>query len=106
MKLLVIFVTCPEADQAANLATILVQENLVACGNILPGVRSIYRWEGKIKDEAEVLLLLKTEEGKYPALEKRIKALHPYQLPEIVAFAADRGLPAYFEWVESATQKP
>lgn len=106
MSTRLVFVTCPSPDVAANLAKSLVEERLAACGNIIPGLRSIYRWEGKVHDEAECLLLLKTTAGGYPALEARVKALHPYDVPEILAVTAAAGLPAYVQWVAASLQAP
>jgi periplasmic divalent cation tolerance protein len=104
METFLVFVTCPEADQAANLAKILVEERLAACGNILPALRSIYVWENRVHDENEALLLLKTTAAVYPRLEARIKALHPYQVPEIVAVNLEKGLPAYLQWVADSVR--
>ena len=104
MMTLLVFVTCPDPEQAASLATILVEERLAACGNILSGMRSIYRWEDKIHDGKETLLLLKTTADVYPRLETRLKALHPYEVPEIIAVDLVKGLPAYLAWVTESVQ--
>lgn len=106
MSTRLVFVTCPSPDMAANLAKSLVEERLAACGNIISGLRSIYRWEGQVHDETECLLLLKTTAGGYPALESRVKALHPYEVPEILSVAVDAGLPAYVQWVADSLQGP
>lgn len=104
MDHLLILVTCPDAPKAAAIARTLVEERLVACGNLIPGLRSIYRWEGAINDETESLLLLKTTTANYAAVESRVKDLHPYEIPEIIAFPMTNGLPAYLRWIEDSTQ--
>ena len=106
MSLRLVFVTCPSAVVAANLAKTLVEERLAACGNIVPGLRSIYRWQGKIEDETECLLLLKTTADGFAALEQRVRALHPYEVPEILGVAVDGALPAYVQWVADSLRPP
>lgn len=91
--------TCPDAASADAIAEALVAERLAACVNILPGLRSVYRWEGAIQHEAEVLLLIKTTADRLPALKSRLPELHPYSTPELIALAIDDGLPAYLQWV-------
>jgi periplasmic divalent cation tolerance protein len=76
-----------------------VEEGLAACGNVLPSIRSIYRWAGEVQDEAEALLVLKTERRLVPALKERLPALHPYQVPELLVIAVEDGLAPYLEWV-------
>ncbi len=95
----VVLVTAPSADAAATLAHTLVEEKLVACGNVVPAIRSIYRWEGKVHDDAEALLVLKTERRLVPALKARLPELHPYQVPELLVLGVEDGLEAYLEWV-------
>ena len=95
----VVLVTCPHAEAAATLARTLVEERLAACGNVLPGLRSIYRWEGEVLDEPEVLLLLKTTAARFEALHERVLALHPYQVPEVISLAVEAGHAPYLEWV-------
>lgn len=91
--------TCPDDVSAARLARSLVEENLAACVNRLPGITSTYRWQGQIVDEGEVLLLFKTPAETFPALAARLPALHPYSVPELIAFSVDSGLPEYLAWV-------
>jgi len=88
-------------DEAAELARRLVEERLVACVNILPGARSIYRWQGEICDDGEAVLLMKTEQARVSELTARLVELHPYDVPELVSLelAAGEGNPAYLEWV-------
>lgn len=90
--------TCPP-EAADQLATALVEEQLAACVNVLPGIQSVYRWQGALERSAETLLLAKTTSDRYPALETRLRALHPYDLPEIIALPVERGLPGYLAWV-------
>jgi periplasmic divalent cation tolerance protein len=101
--LLVVLVTAPTADKAAELARALVEERLAACGNVVPGVRSIYRWEGKVEDDAEALLVLKTTRACFPALRERVLALHPYQVPEVLALPVEAGSERYLAWVGAET---
>jgi periplasmic divalent cation tolerance protein len=100
---IVVLVTAPSADVAAAIARTLVEERLAACGNILPGVRSIYRWEGKLQDEPEVLLVLKTQRRHFSALRDRILALHPYEVPEVIALPVEAGSAGYLDWIAKST---
>lgn len=100
---LVVYVTAPEGPVASELARTLVQERLVACVNLVPGLRSLYRWEGAVHDDAEVLLICKTTSAGYGALERRLLELHPYDVPEIVALPIVRGSAAYLDWVTAET---
>jgi periplasmic divalent cation tolerance protein len=95
----VVLVTVPTPEAGADLVRALVDEGLAACGNVLPGVRSIYRWAGEIHDDAEALLLLKTERRLVPALKDRLPALHPYQVPELLVLPVEDGLAPYLAWV-------
>lgn len=99
----VVLVTCGSEDAAVTLATALVEERLAACGNILPGVRSIYRWQGVVQHDDEVLLLLKTVAARVPALSARVRELHAYDVPEVVALPVLGGLQAYLEWITEST---
>ena len=100
---LIVFVTCPP-DTAEGLAVALVESGSAACVNVLPAVRSIYRWRDAIERSDEALLLIKTDAAHYPALEAEVRARHPYELPEIVAVHCGPGLPDYLKWVaESLT---
>jgi len=91
--------TAPDADTAARIARALVEERLAACVNLVPAVRSIYRWRGRIEDAAEVLLVIKTRAERVEALAARLRALHPYELPELVALPVADGLAPYLDWV-------
>ena len=105
-EFVVVFVTAPDADVAANLAKALVSEKLVACVNILPGLRSIYAWEGKVCDEAEVLCVMKTRRALFAAVRERVVALHPYEVPEIIALPLAEGSAPYLAWLPDETRTP
>ena len=95
--------TLPNADAAAELAWSLVNERLAACANVFPALRSIYKWQGKIQDENEVLVLFKTRQEHYEALKQRILELHPYEVPEVLAIPVERGYAAYLDWLAKET---
>jgi periplasmic divalent cation tolerance protein len=99
----VVLITAPDADVAGRIASTLVDERLVACANILPGLRSIYHWEGKRRDEAEVLCFMKTRLDLFSALRDRIATLHPYQVPEIIALSLAAGSAPYLDWIHQST---
>lgn len=101
--MLICHCSCPDPGTAETLARHLVEERLAACVSVLPGIRSIYRWEGRIEDAAEVLLLVKTTRARFDALAARITELHPHDVPEVVAIDVAAGLPAYLDWVEAET---
>jgi periplasmic divalent cation tolerance protein len=89
----------PTADAAATVARALVAERLAACCNILPAVRSIYRWKDQLHDENEVLVLIKTRAEHLERLKARVLELHPYEVPEILALPIENGYAAYLEWL-------
>ena len=99
----VVLVTAPDEDVAAKLGRTLVEERLIACANLIPKIRSIYRWEGAIHDEPEVLLVMKTQTSLIDAVIARVKALHPYQVPEVLAVPVERGFGKYLDWVIAET---
>lgn len=101
-EVLVVFTTWPNLDAAEQAARALVDERLAACANIGASCQSIYRWEGAIEASAEIPVMFKTTIGRYPELERRIKELHSYEVPEIVAVRSQEGLPAYLRWVEDS----
>ncbi len=103
-EVVAVLVTVPEAGKAADLARALVEERLAACGNVVPGIRSIYRWEGRVQDEGEALLVLKTARRRFPELLARVRALHPYEVPEILAIPVEEGNRAYLDWVDESTR--
>jgi len=96
----VVLCTCPDEDVAGHIAAALVEEDLAACVNVLPRVLSIYRWQGSVERDTEALMIIKTTAGRYAALEKRVQALHPYELPEIIAVPIAAGLQGYLDWLE------
>jgi periplasmic divalent cation tolerance protein len=100
---LVILTTVASADEAARLVRTLLERRLIACGTILPGVRSLYRWEGKIADEQEVVVLLKTQAARVDAIEVAFGELHPYKLPELLALPVSAGLAKYLDWIAGET---
>lgn len=95
----------PDADTAESIARALVGQGLAACVNILPGVRSIYRWQGAIEDAGEVTIFIKTAAHRYPELEAALRRLHPYEVPELIVLPIATGLPAYLQWVAAETKK-
>jgi periplasmic divalent cation tolerance protein len=99
VELLLAISTFPDAESAAAIASQLVDERLAACANIMPGVRSIYRWEGKIEDASETTVFFKTTAERRAAFQERLKSLHPYDVPEIIFLPVKDGLPAYLDWV-------
>lgn len=101
---LLVFCTFPNADEARQIGTQLIELQVAACVNLVPKVESIFRWEGKIKTEPEVLALIKTTVNNYKELETRIQKLHPYQTPEIVAVSIDQGSNAYLGWISEVTR--
>jgi periplasmic divalent cation tolerance protein len=101
-RALVVFVTAPSEAQAVDLGQRLVDERLAACVNVVPGVTSIFMWQGRREEAAEALLLVKAPAGGYPALQRRILELHPYSVPEVLAIAVDAGAPAYLQWVHES----
>jgi periplasmic divalent cation tolerance protein len=98
-EVVVVFTTFPDQDTARRIVQTLVDEGLIACGNLVPGVESIYRWKGKVEMSNEVFAVLKTEEARYVALQGRLKELHPYDVPECIMIRVSNGLPEYLRWV-------
>ena len=101
---LMVLCTCPTQSAADAIATALVEERLAACVNQLPGVRSLYRWKGRVEQDEEVLLLIKTTAERYSKLEETIQGLHPHELPEIIGVPLTIGSEAYFDWIRNSTQ--
>jgi periplasmic divalent cation tolerance protein len=99
----VVLMTAPDAGTAERVARALVDERLIACANVLPGVTSIYRWQGEVHTDAECLVVMKTREALVPRLIERAAALHPYDVPELLALPVAEGLPAYCRWVMDET---
>lgn len=102
--LTLVYVTVGEAEEAERIGRTVVEERLAACANILPGVTSIYWWEGKIEQGAEVALILKTRSDLVKELTARVKALHSYSVPCVVAVAIDGGNPDFLNWIVKETK--
>lgn len=103
--LLLALTTIGSREEAESIARALLDERLVACANLLPGCRSLYLWQGALEEADETLVLFKTTRNRYRAFEERLRALHPYELPEIVALSPDAVLPAYAAWVIGETRR-
>jgi periplasmic divalent cation tolerance protein len=101
---IVVLVTCGSEEEAVKIANSLVEEGLVACVNIISPVRSIYRWEGKIWDEKEWVLIIKTQKKRFEELEKKVKSLHSYSVPEVIALPIVEGSTSYLKWLEETTE--
>jgi len=97
--------TAPDVPTAERLARTLVEERLIACANLVPGVSSIFRWKGEVSAEAEVLLVMKTQRNRVPALKQRLPQLHPYEVPELIALPVTEVLEAYGAWVLGETTR-
>ncbi len=97
--------TCPDQDSAQTIAEQLVDQSLAACVNILPGIKSIYSWQGKRESAHEQLLVIKTTKDVYDTLEKAIIGLHPYELPEIIAINIENGNAGYLNWISDCISK-
>ena len=100
---IVVFMTAANGEEATRLAEMLVGAHLAACVQILPEMESVYRWQGKVERQAEVLLIAKTVRGKFDELEREVRALHSYDTPEIVAVPIVTGSASYLEWLNQAT---
>ncbi|MBI5903776.1 MAG: divalent-cation tolerance protein CutA [Deltaproteobacteria bacterium] len=100
---IIVFMTAPNQEEGAAIGRKAVEEGLAACCNIVPKVRSIYTWKGKVCDEEEALCVFKTRAALFDALKERIKGLHSYEVPEIVAVEISAGLEAYLGWIYGAT---
>ncbi|MDE2226294.1 MAG: divalent-cation tolerance protein CutA [Xanthomonadaceae bacterium] len=103
MTALLCLSTCPDAETAARIARVLVEERLAACVNCLPGIHSTYRWRGEIHDDGEVLLLIKTTRERFEALRDRLPELHPYEVPELIAVDIAAGHFPYLDWITAET---
>jgi len=96
--------SCPDAATAARIAEALVDERLAACVNVLPGVDSVYQWQGRVARASEVLLIIKSTRARLEALTARVVELHPYELPELIAVDIAGGLPGYLAWIADGTR--
>ena len=100
---IVVLVTCGSEEEALKIANALVENRLAACANLVAPIRSIYRWEGKIWDEKEWLLVIKTQKQRFEALENKVKSLHSYSVPEIVSLPIAEGSSTYLNWIKENT---
>lgn len=104
MEALFVITNCPDEESANAIALAAVEGQLAACANILPRVQSIYRWQGAVESASEIPVFFKSTAAAYPALEAKIRELHPYDVPEIVALPIAHGLPAYLDWLQAETK--
>lgn len=102
-KIKLVYVTASSADEADKLATLLLEENLIACANILGTSRAIYRWEGQLMKENEVVSIFKTSSKSIKKLLVRISELHSYECPSVVVFSVDDGNKKFLDWIEHST---
>ncbi len=98
-SILMVYCTTANVEEAKTIARTVVEKQLAACCNIIPSVSSVYCWKGEVKESSEVLLLIKTTQKMYEQLEKEIKMIHSYSVPEIIANQIDTGSAAYFDWI-------
>jgi len=103
-QFIVVFVTCGSEEEGLKIANALVEGHLAACANLISPIRSIYRWEGKIWDEKEWLLIIKTQKDRFEELEKKVKSLHSYSVPEIISLPIVEGSSAYLDWIRENTE--
>ena len=101
-EVLVVFCTFPDMDTAGKAVRELVEQRLAACGNIFPVVHSVYRWKGEVEFAAEVLAIIKLDAACYSEFESKLRSLHPYDVPEIIAIPSSKGLPDYLNWVKES----
>lgn len=105
-RAVVVFVTASSEEEAYRIGQRLVKDKLAACITLLPGVRSLFWWEGKVAEERETLMILKTRGALFPDLVRTVKALHSYQVPEIIALPVKKGSTDYLAWIQAVTNKP
>ena len=101
---IIVFITAPNEEESAKIGHALVGERLAACVNIIRSVRSIYRWQGRIEDEQEVLMIVKTKRALFERLHERVKELHSYAVPEIIALPLVEGDAKYLDWLGQETE--
>ena len=105
MEALVVYITAPSEEEAAKIAKALVKERLAACVNIIKDIRSIYSWQGKIEDERELLMIVKTRPELFSSLKTRVKELHSYAVPEIIVLPVVDGSEEYLKWLRETTKQ-
>ncbi len=101
-----VYMTAADEDEAGRIGRALVEERLAACVNVIPGMRSFYRWRGEVQDDREVVMIAKTREGLLDALVARVKELHSYDCPCVVALPIVAGNPDFLAWIEAETAEP
>ncbi|MFN3739576.1 MAG: divalent-cation tolerance protein CutA [Thermodesulfovibrionales bacterium] len=101
----VVYITAPDEESAQNIANLLVKERLAGCVNIIKNIRSIYFWQGSIEDEPEVLMIVKTKRELFKKLSDKVKSVHPYSVPEIIAMPIIEGSEDYLRWLDETTEK-
>ena len=102
-QMLLVLTNLPDLDSARSLARVLVESRLAACVNLMPGVQSVYRWQGEIEQASEITLLIKTTQRHYAPLQQTILSQHPYELPEVIALPVSDGHAPYLRWVATET---
>ena len=105
MIALLVHCTCPDAASAQRIARALVDERLAACVQVVPGLVSIYRWQDEVRQDDELLLLIKTSRERWPALAARVRELHPFEVPELLAFDVADGSADYLAWIDAQTRE-
>jgi len=103
---IVVMVTCSNSAEAETIANALIQERLVACVNMAGRIRSLFHWQGAVSRESETLLLMKTRRGRFDAVCRRVRELHSYQVPEIIALPIIAGSQEYLDWIRESTRVP
>ncbi|HET7588332.1 MAG TPA: divalent-cation tolerance protein CutA [Gammaproteobacteria bacterium] len=102
-NLVTLLCTCPDTACGERIAAVLVEKRLAACVNLVPGVRSFYRWQGQARDDQEILLIIKTAAGHFDAIEALVHKLHPYDVPELIALPITAGARSYLDWLRAET---
>jgi periplasmic divalent cation tolerance protein len=105
-QVLIAFCTFPDAETARRIVKEIVDLHLAACGNIIPQIESIYRWQGEVESNAETLVIFKLAADRYSEFEQKVRSLHPYDVPEIISCKIDRGLPEYLHWMAESCATP
>ena len=104
MTPIITYCTCPDIATANKISRLLISQHMAACVNQVPGITSVYEWEGKIEETSEVLLLIKSTEERFDAITRLVTAEHPYELPELIAVPVSKGLPDYLDWIKQCTK--
>jgi len=105
MEYIVVFITVPNLEVGEKIGNTLVEEKLAACVNITSEIKSVYFWKGKIEEDKEHLLIIKTRKDKFESLEKRVKEIHPYEVPEIIAMPIVLGSKDYLSWIDETLER-